>query len=186
MNKKRRCPWCNLKNPVYVAYHDQEWGRLRLDDGYLYEMLILESFQAGLSWECVLNKREAFREAYDGFDPEKVCAYDETKTEELLRNEKIIRNRRKILASIRNSVVFKTIISEYGSFYNYLKIFAGEAILQETGKTTNSLADAISKDLYQRGMRFVGPTIVYAYLQAIGLIDSHEEGCWLYRARERK
>ena len=180
MDEKKRCSWCNIRNPKYVEYHDNEWGRPNFDDQYLYEMLILESFQAGLSWECVLNKRESFRQAYDGFDPEKVCAYDCEKINELLNNKAIIRNKRKILASINNTKIFKSVSDEYGSFYNYLKTFAGDSILHETDRTTNSLSDAISKDLYRRGMRFVGSTIIYSYLQATGFIYSHEEGCFLH------
>ena len=180
MDKKQRCSWCNTKNPKYVEYHDTEWCRPHSDDQYLYEMLILESFQAGLSWECVLNKREGFRQAYDCFDIDKVCAYSSEKVDDLLRNRDIIRNRRKILASIENSKVFKKISEEFGSFYNYLKTFAGDRILYETDRTTNPLSDAISKDLYRRGMRFVGSTIIYSYLQAIGIIWSHDPECDLY------
>lgn len=182
MNDKRRCAWCNLKNPLYIAYHDKEWGQQRFDDEYLYEMLVLESFQAGLSWECVLNKRESFKEAYDYFDLKKVCAYDDEKIAELMNNEKIIRNKRKITASVNNSKIFKEIICEYGSFYNYLRTFTNDITLCETGKTTNALSDAISKDLYARGMRFVGSTIIYSYLQAIGIIYSHDEDCYLYKS----
>ena len=178
---RKRCAWCNLRNPNYVAYHDREWGRLKVEDGYLYEMLILESFQAGLSWECVLNKRESFRVAYDQFDLDKVCAYDDAKIAELLNDKSIIRNRLKIKASIENSRIFKRIIGEYDSFYNYLKTFAGEEILYETGRTTNALSDAISKDLQKRGMKFVGSTIIYSYLQAVGLIHSHDRDCYLYQ-----
>ena len=181
MNEKTRCSWCNLKNQTYIDYHDNEWGFPNFDDRYLYEMLILESFQAGLSWECVLNKREHFRAAYEGFELEKVCVYDDEKIETLLQNKDIIRNRLKIKASINNSKIFASIVEEYGSFYNYLKTFAGEGILYETGKTTNALSDAISNDLQKRGMRFVGSTIIYSYLQAIGIIYSHEAECYLHK-----
>lgn len=180
---KQRCAWCNMKNPKYVAYHDSEWCRPRFDDPYLYEMLILESFQAGLSWECVLNKRESFRLAYDGFDWEKVCAYDSDKISELKNNKDIIRNKLKINASIENSRIFKEIVDEYGSFYAYLSCFAPQETIVETGKTTNALSDAISNDLKRRGMKFVGSTIIYSYLQAIGLIDSHEPECYLHEAQ---
>ena len=181
MSEKKRCAWCNPKNPAYVEYHDKEWCVPNFDDKYLYEMLILESFQAGLSWECVLNKRDAFRRAYDGFDLEKVCSYGEEKIAELLANKDIIRNRLKISASISNSIVFKEITKEYGSFYNYLKTFTGDVVLYETGKITNPLSDAVSKDLKKRGMKFVGSTIIYSYLQAVGFIYSHEKDCYLYR-----
>jgi len=176
-----RCKWCNLKNPKYVEYHDNEWCQINFDDKYLYEMLILESFQAGLSWECVLNKRESFRKAYDNFDIDKVCAYDEEKVEELLNNKDIIRNKLKIKASINNSKIFKEIVKEYGSFYDYLKSYTQNEIIHEVGKTTNDLSDSISIDLQKRGMKFVGSTIVYSFLQAIGVIYSHDEECYLYK-----
>lgn len=180
---KKRCAWCNMKNPIYIDYHDNEWCQPNFDDQYLYEMLILESFQAGLSWECVLNKRESFRAAYDNFDIEKVCAYDEEKVNELLGNEKIIRNKLKVKASINNSKIFKEIVAERGSFYNYLKMFVPEGIIYEVGKVTNELSDVISKDLKKRGMKFVGSTIIYSYLQAIGIIYSHDEDCYLYKGK---
>lgn len=180
MNTVKRCRWCNERNPLYVEYHDKEWGKARFDDGYLYEMLILESFQAGLSWECILNKREAFRKAYDGFDIDKVCAYDDRKIAELLSDKGIIRNRLKIKASIQNSSIFKTITDDYGTFYAYLSRFTEGKILHETDKTTNTLSDAISKDLRKRGMTFFGSTIVYSYLQAVGIIVSHETDCYLF------
>ena len=181
MDNKKRCTWCNMKNPKYIEYHDHEWCRPNFDDKYLYEMLILESFQAGLSWECVLNKRESFRLAYDNFDLEKVCAYDNKKVNKLLSNKEIIRNKLKINASINNSKIFKEIIEEYGSFWGYLKTFAGEKIIYETDKTTNELSDTISNDLQKRGMKFVGSTIIYSYLQAIGIIYSHDKECYLYK-----
>lgn len=177
---KNRCKWCNLKNPKYIEYHDNEWCRPNFDDKYLYEMLILESFQAGLSWECVLNKRDSFRAAYDGFDLDKVCLYDDTKIAELLADKSLIRNKLKINASVNNSLIFKAIVSEFGSFYNYLSRFTGDRTLYETDKTTNDLSDAISCDLRKRGMKFVGSTIIYSYLQAIGVIYSHEKDCFLF------
>lgn len=181
MDNKKRCKWCNLKNPKYIEYHDNEWCKINFDEKYLYEMLILESFQAGLSWECVLNKRESFRKAYDNFDIDKVCAYDDKKTEELLNNKEIIRNKLKIKASINNSKIFKSIVEEYGTFHNYLKNFTEDKIIYEIDKTTNDLSDAISKDLQKRGMKFVGSTIIYSYLQAIGIIYSHDKDCYLYK-----
>lgn len=181
MDNRRRCKWCNLKNPVYIDYHDNEWCKPNFEDQYLYEMLLLESFQAGLSWECVLNKRENFKKAYDNFDLEKVCAYDEKKMKELLENPGIIRNKLKIKASINNSRIFKRIVEEKGSFYRYLKTFMKDEILYETDKTTNTLSDVISGDLKKRGMKFVGSTIIYSYLQAIGVIYSHEKDCYLYK-----
>ena len=144
-------------------------------------MLILESFQAGLSWECVLNKRNDFEKAYDDFDIDKICKYDETKIQELLINEKIIRNKLKINASINNAKIFKEIQKEYKSFANYLKYFTNESVIYEINKTTNQISDSISKDLKKRGMKFVGSTIIYSYLQAIGIICSHDEECFLKR-----
>ena len=177
----KRCKWCNLKNELYIKYHDEEWGIQNFDDKYLYEMLILESFQAGLSWECVLNKRESFRKAFDNFDIDKICKYDEEKIEKLLQNKDIIRNKLKIKSTINNSKIFKKIQNEYGSFYNYLKIFTNDTILYEIGNTTNELSDELSKDLQKKGMKFVGSTIIYSYLQAIGIIYSHDKECTFYK-----
>ena len=144
-------------------------------------MLILESFQAGLSWECVLNKRNDFRTSYDNFNIDKIINYDENKINELLTNDKIIRNKLKIKASINNAKIFKDIQKEYGSFYNYLLTFTKNKILYEIDKTTNDLSDSISKDLIKRCMKFVGSTIIYSYLQAIGFIYSHDEECFMYK-----
>ena len=182
----KRCKWCNLKNEKYIKYHDEEWGVPNFDDKYLFEMLILESFQAGLSWECVLNKREAFEKAYDNFDIEKIINYDETKILELSENKNIIRNKLKIKANINNAKVFKNIKEEYQTFYNYLKSYTNDKIIYENDKTTSPLSDAISKDLIKRGMKFVGTTIIYSYLQAIGVINSHEDDCYLYKKGRSK
>ncbi len=176
----QRCKWCNLKNELYVKYHDEEWGRLNLDDKYLFEMLILESFQAGLSWECVLNKRESFRQAFDNFNIDKIINYSDEKIQELLQNKGIIRNRLKINATINNSKIFKDIQEQYGTFSKYLETFTNNEVIYENGKTTSNLSDNISKDLQKRGMKFVGSTIIYSFLQAIGVIYSHDEGCYLY------
>ena len=178
MENKIRCKWCNMQNPLYVKYHDEEWCKPNFDDKYLFEMLILESFQAGLSWECVLNKREDFRQAYDNFDIDKICNYKEAKIQELLENKKIIRNKLKINASINNAKIFRNIQKEYGTFKNYLETFTKGNIIYENDKTTSSLSDNISKDLQKRGMKFVGSTIIYSYLQAIGAIYSHDEKCF--------
>ena len=161
---KDRCSWANPKNPIYIDYHDKEWGVPVYDDHKLFEMLILESFQAGLSWECVLNKREAFREAFDDFDVYKV----------------IIKNQRKISAAVSNATIFMKIQEQYGTFSEYLWKFTGHKIIHETGKTSSELSDQISKDLKKRGMKFVGTTIIYSYLQAVGVVESHEEGCFLH------
>ena len=181
MEQKQRCSWCNTKNPLYVEYHDREWCVPDFKEKYLYEMLILESFQAGLSWECVLNKRESFRKAYDNFDIKKVINFDDKKINELLNNKDIIRNKLKIKASINNSKIFKEISEEYGSFYNYLLTFYDGKTVYETDKATNELSDKISADLQKRGMKFVGSTIIYSYLQAVGVICSHEKECYLYK-----
>ena len=144
-------------------------------------MLILESFQAGLSWECILNKRADFEKAYDNFDIDKICNYDSKEINELLLNEKIVRNKLKINASIINAKIFKNIQTEYGTFHNYLKQFTQDKTIYEVNKTTSELSDNISKDLQKRGMKFVGSTIIYSYLQAIGVIYSHDENCFLFK-----
>ena len=174
-----RCAWLNIRNPLYVKYHDDEWGVPLHDDRKLLELLILESFQAGLSWECVLNKREAFRQAYDDFDLEKIIHYDSAKIQELLLNPNIIRNKLKIIASIENARVFQKIKKEFGSFDTYIWGFTNNKIIIEPYnlRTTSPLSDAISKDLKKRGMKFVGSTIVYSYLQAIGILNAHGEEC---------
>ena len=179
-----RCRWCNLNNDKYIEYHDKEWGIFNSSDDYLLEMLILESFQAGLSWECVLNKRDAFKLAYDNFDINKICLYDDEKIAELINNKHIIRNKLKIKASINNSKIFKNIQNEYGSFYNYLKKWTNGKIYYEVGLTSSSLSDNISADLQKRGMKFVGSTIIYSYLQAIGVIYSHEKDCFMYKIND--
>ena len=180
---KKRCAWCNLKNQKYVEYHDNEWGIANFDDKYLFEMLILESFQAGLSWECVLNKRDSFRQAYDDFNLEKVCNYDEKKKQELISNAEIIRNKLKVNASINNAKIFRDIKNEFGTFYNYLKTFTNGETYYEVGLTSSELSDKISKDLKKRGMKFVGTTIIYSYLQAIGIINSHDKDCFMYKGK---
>lgn len=178
-----RCKWCNIGNPLYLKYHDEEWGICNFNDDYLFEMLILESFQAGLSWECVLNKRDSFRQAYDNFDLEKVCNYDEKKKQELISNAEIIRNKLKVNASINNAKIFRDIKNEFGTFYNYLKTFTNGETYYEVGLTSSELSDKISKDLKKLGMKFVGTTIIYSYLQAIGIINSHDKDCFMYKGK---
>ena len=178
-SERQRCAWCNLKNPLYVKYHDEEWGQPRFDDGYLFEMLLLESFQAGLSWECVLNKRENFRRAFDDFKIEKIMDYDEAKFDALARDAGIIRNRLKIRAAANNAGVFKVIQLEYGSFLAYLKQFWNGETIYDSQSTHTELSDRISADLRRRGMKFMGTTIVYSFLQAVGIVNSHEKGCFL-------
>ena len=178
---KHRCWWANPGNPLYIQYHDEEWGVPVYDDQKLFEMLVLESFQAGLSWECVLNKREAFRRAFDGFDLDTVCAYGEEKLIALQNDPGIIRNRQKIRAAVNNARIFRAIQAENGSFSDYLWHWTEGKIVYQSGETSSPLSDAVSKDLKKRGMKFVGTTIIYAYLQAVGVINSHEEGCCMAR-----
>ena len=177
----RRCRWCNLKNPLYIAYHDEEWGKPCFDEQHLFEMLILESFQAGLSWECVLNKRENFRRAFDRFYIEKVAAYDEEKMEALRSDAGIIRNRLKIKAAVNNARIFQDIQAECGSFQSYLRQYWDGETIYDCVSTSSALSDAISADLCRRGMKFMGTTIVQSFLQAVGIIDAHEKGCDRYR-----
>ena len=178
-----RCRFANPKNGLYLRYHDEEWGIPVYDDKKLYELLILESFQAGLSWECVLNKREAFRNAFDGFDAKRVSEYGEAEVERLINDAGIIRCKRKICAAIKNSRVFLDIVKEYGSFASYIWHFTeGRVVFEEyTLRTTSPLSDEISRDLKKRGMSFVGSTIVYSLLGACGIINGHERACYLYK-----
>ena len=179
----KRCAWVNPNNPSYVKYHDEEWGVPLYDDKKLYELLILESFQAGLSWECVLNKRENFRNAFDSFDIYKITAYDDVKISELMNNQGIIRNRLKINAAVKNSKVFLAIQNEFGSFSDYIWSFTdGKTVTEEyTLRTTSPLSDTISKDLKKRGMTFVGSTIIYSFLQSMGVINGHSRDCSCHR-----
>ena len=189
----KRCHWANPNNPLYIEYHDYEWGIPVHDDRKLFEMLVLESFQAGLSWECVLNKREAFRCAFDNFDVTKVVSYDDEKIADLCADRGIIRNKLKIRAAVNNARCFVEIQKEYCSFDNYIWSFARkhlnlpddapEPLVFENDVTTSPLSDALSHDLQKRGMKFVGSTIIYSLLQAIGVIDSHEDDCELHKTR---
>ena len=178
----KRCTWCNLNNPKYIEYHDYEWGKLNTDEKYLFEMLILESFQAGLSWQCVLNKREAFKEAFDQFDVNKIAMYDDCKINELMNNPKIIRNSRKIKAAVKNAQIFIEIQKEYGSFSKYLWAYTNDKIIYEKkeNETTSTLSDQISKDLKKKGMSFVGSITIYSYLEAIGIYNHHDRNCFLH------
>lgn len=181
-----RCFWANPNNPLYLAYHDEEWGEPCHDERMLFEMLVLEGFQAGLSWECVLNKREAFREAFDNFNVQKVAKYDTNKLASLADNPKIIRNRLKINSSVKNANVFIKIQEEFGSFDNYIWSFTDREVIYEPCdlRTTSPLSDTISKDLKKRGMKFVGSTIIYSLLQAIGIINGHLEGCYKFKKQD--
>ena len=175
----QRCHWVDVKSEIYVKYHDEEWGVPKHDDKELFELLILESFQAGLSWITVLKKREAFRAAFDNFNVNKVANYTDSKIEELLKNEKIIRSRGKINAAIGNAKIFLEIQKEFGSFSNYIWGFTNNKIITNTGFPVSSpLSDKISNDLKKRGMKYVGTVIIYSYLQAIGVINDHEKGCF--------
>lgn len=177
----KRCSWVDETSDIYIRYHDDEWGVPVYEDEKLFEMLLLECFQAGLSWITILKKREAFRKAFDGFDREKIAAYGEDKVEALMQDAGIIRNRRKIQAAVLNAGVFGEIQKEFGSFSAYLWGFTdGEIVRNQDGvpKTTTELSDRVSKDLNRRGMRFVGSVTIYSYLQAVGVVDDHEPGCW--------
>ena len=179
----KRCFWVDENSEIYVKYHDEEWGVPKYDDRELFELLILEGFQAGLSWLTVLKKREAFREAFDNFDVKKVSGYDNKKIEQLLKNEGIIRSRQKIEASIKNAKIFMEIQKEFGSFSNYIWGFTNGKIIKNTTdkfEVSTPLSDKISKDLKKRGMKYVGSIIIYSYLQSIGIINDHETTCFRY------
>ena len=183
ISEKRRCRWAEDVEEVYVKYHDEEWGRPVFDDRKLFEMLLLESFQAGLSWITILKKREAFKEAFDAFEVDKIAAYQDDKIEMLMKNKRIIRNRRKIQAAIRNAQIFMEIQHEYGSFAEYIWGFTNHEVQylkHGIPKTSSELSNHISEDLKKRGMKFVGTIIIYSYLQAIGIVQDHEEGCFLH------
>ena len=180
---KKRCPWAEDVEEIYTKYHDEEWGVPTYDDRELFEMLVLEFFQAGLSWITILKKRENFRKAFDNFDVKKVSEYDAEKIEELRGNAGIIRNKRKIEAAINNAKIFMEIQNEFGSFSNYIWGFTDNKVLidtEENYKTNSPLSDKITKDLKKRGMKFVGTTIIYSYLEAIGIINNHVHECFKY------
>ena len=180
----KRCSWAENADEIYVRYHNEEWGVPVYEDAKLFEMLILESFQAGLSWITILKKRENFRNALDQFDILKIVQYDDAKIEELMQNKGIVRNRLKIKATINNAKIFLDIQKEYGSFSAYIWHFTNHEIIYGNGTLTrNELSDTISKDLSKRGMKFVGSVIIYAYLQAIGIIYDHHETCFMYKTK---
>ncbi len=178
----KRCDWAG-KNELMIKYHDEDWGKEVHDDKVLFEFLILESAQAGLSWQTILNRRETYRKAYDGFDPKVVASYDENKVEELLKDTGIIRNRRKVESSIENAKIFLQIQKEYGSFNDFLWEFVdGKQIVNQLSTmeempVTTELSDRVSKVLKKMGMKFVGSTIIYAYLQAVGVVNDHLIDC---------
>jgi DNA-3-methyladenine glycosylase I len=178
-----RCGWARNVSPLYEAYHDHEWGVPVHDDRLLFEFLILEGAQAGLSWSTILNKRARYREVYDGFDPAKVARYGEAKTASLLADPGIVRNRLKVAASITNALAFLEVQREFGSFDAYLWSFVGGRPIQNAWTcladlpATSPESDALSRDLKRRGFRFVGSTICYALMQAVGMVNDHETGC---------
>jgi DNA-3-methyladenine glycosylase I len=183
----KRCKWVNVENKLYMQYHDTQWGVPVHDDILLFEMLILEGAQAGLSWETVLKKRENYRKAFKGFDPQKVAKFTDNYIEELLQNEGIIRNRLKIKSAITNANAFLKIQKEFGTFDLYLWKFVNYIPINhqfktfDTMPTKDELSDRISKDLKKRGMSFIGSTIIYAFMQAVGMINAHTMDCFRYK-----
>ena len=182
---KHRCGWC-VGDPLYEAYHDQEWGVPVYDDQTIFEFLILETFQAGLSWITILRKRENFREALDDFDYKKIARYSEAKLEALLQNPGIIRNKLKVKATVSNAQAFIEIQEEFGSFSKYIWSFVNHKPIQNSVKiykeapATTAISDALSKDLKKRGFKFTGSTVVYAHMQATGMVNDHEVDCFRY------
>jgi DNA-3-methyladenine glycosylase I len=182
---KHKCGWC-LGDDLYESYHDKEWGVPVRDDATLFEFLILETFQAGLSWITILKKRENFRRALDNFDYKKIAAYDQSKIDSLLQDAGIIRNKLKIKATITNAIAFMRIQEEFGSFSTYIWNFVGGIPIKNSianykeGPSTTPLSDTLSKDLKNRGFKFVGSTVVYAHMQATGMVNDHEVNCFRY------
>ncbi|MEE3244179.1 MAG: DNA-3-methyladenine glycosylase I [Bacteroidota bacterium] len=182
---KHRCGWC-VGDPLYEAYHDQEWGVPVYDDQTIFEFLILETFQAGLSWITILRKRENFREALDDFDYKKIARYSEAKLEALLQNPGIIRNKLKVKATVSNAQAFIKIQEEFGSFSKYIWGFVNHKPVQNSVKNykeapaTTAISDALSKDLKKHGFKFTGSTVVYAHMQATGMVNDHEVNCFRY------
>lgn len=184
MTEKIRCGWCG-SDTLYQDYHDTEWGVPVYDDEKMFEFLILEGFQAGLSWITILKRREGFREAFDNFDYKKIAKYDEKKIQALMQDDRIIKNQLKIRASVTNALAYMEVQKEFGSFCNYLWGFTNGKIIDNKPKelkdipATTELSDKISKDLKKRGFKFVGSTIIYAHLQAIGIVNDHIQNCWI-------
>lgn len=185
MKELKRCSWVTW-DPVYISYHDNEWGKPIYDDRLLFEFLILEGAQAGLSWITILKKRENYRKAFDNFDPEIVARYDDKKVAELLADKGIVRNRRKIEAAVQNAQSFLEIQKEFGSFSSYIWNFVGGKPINNSWKTIEEvptktqLSDAMSKDLKKRGFKFVGSTICYSFMQAVGMVNDHTQDCFIY------
>ena len=183
LSTMKRCAWAEGKDELYTAYHDNEWGVPCYDEHTLIEMLILESFHAGLSWYIILKKRDKFRAAFDNFDVYKIAEYDEIKIEELMQNKGIVRSRLKIEVTINNAKEIIKIKEEYGSFNDYIWHFTDGKIIYNTDNvfhTKTELSDIISKDMKKRGMKFLGSVTVYSYLQAVGIVHDHETTCFKY------
>lgn len=186
MKEKSRCSWC-LGDPLYEKYHDEEWGVPLRDDDLLFEFLILETFQAGLSWITILRKRENFRQAFDGFDYRKISDYSEGKIALLMQNSGIIRNKMKIKAAVANANAFIQIQKEFSTFSNYIWAFVNHEPVQHNLSSSKEapaqteLSVAISKNLKQRGFKFVGPTVIYAHMQATGMVNDHEVSCFRHK-----
>lgn len=190
MTARKRCEWATASNnPLMIRYHDEEWGVPVHDDIRLFEFLILEGAQAGLSWQTVLNKRENYRKAFHNFDPVKIARYSRKEVQRLLRDPGIVRNRLKVEAAVTNAEKFLEIQEAFGSFDKYIWEFVGGKPIQHAFKSlkqipaTTKESDALSKDLLKRGFRFVGPTICYAFMQAVGMVNDHTQGCFRYNAR---
>lgn len=182
----KRCRWAENVPQIYQDYHDHQWGVATHKDSELFEMLILESFHTGLSWLIILKKREAFRQAFDSFDAEKIAKYDEKKVQELMGNPQIVRNEKKIRAAISNAEIFLAISKEYGSFDAYLQKWANHRIHYKQDHAVRSeLSDAVSADLKKRGFKFMGSITTQSYLEAVGVICAHEKECFLYREEEK-
>ena len=183
METPKRCYWVNPQSELYCRYHDLEWGTPIRDDQTMYELFLLETFQAGLSWITILKKREAFRAAFDGFDVEKVASYGEDKISLLLQDAAIIRSRGKISGAIANAKIVLGLQKEFGSFCNYLWSFSGgKVVVQKDGgyRTTSPISDSMSADMKRRGMRYVGSVTLYSFLQAAGIVNDHEKSCYRY------
>ncbi len=184
MSQKNRCGWVKLDDPLYVAYHDEEWGRVLRDERALFELFSLETQAAGLSWLCVLKKREAYREAFEGFYLEKVATFTAADIERIMQNYFVIKNRPKIEAIVSNAKCFIKIVSEFGSFYNYFFAYVqgaqivNDVVNYKTAPCTTDISDAITKDLKKRGFKFIGSLTVYAFMQACGMVDDHENSCF--------
>lgn len=184
----KRCSWANPTNPLYLKYHDEEWGVPCHDETRLFEMLNLEGAQAGLSWSTILNKRENYRAAFDQWDAEKIALYDATKVAELLGNAGIVRNRLKVAATINNAQAYLRLREEAGGLDRFLWAYVDDKPILNTRKSISDtpaktpLSDQLSKDLAKRGFKFVGSTIIYAYMQAIGMVNDHAKDCFCYKA----